>query len=93
MQDVGKSQNVGADSASNGSSIQDEEACCSVLAHLLVDMWQRAGPATSFSLACILLKRHDAPFLACPAATVQHLNLCAALECLCHKPGDIDSQS
>ncbi|CAL5218684.1 g392 [Coccomyxa viridis] len=55
--DVGKSQNVGADSASNGSSTQDEEACCSVLAHLLVDMWQRAGPATSFSLACILLKR------------------------------------
>ena len=32
-----------------------------MLAHLLVDMWRRAGPATSFSLACVLLKRRAAP--------------------------------
>ena len=58
---MGASQNVGAGSASDGDMAQDEEACCSVLAHLLVDMWQRAGPAASFSLACILLKRYVNP--------------------------------
>ena len=88
-QDVGNSQNVGAGSASIGGSIQDEEACCIVLAHLLVDMWQHAGPATSFSLACVLLKRHSTPSLACPAATVQHLvqQLVRPWICLCYRPG------
>ncbi len=74
VQDVGNSQNIRAGSALSGGPTQDEEACCSVLAHLLVDMWQRAGPATSFRLACVLLKRQGIPFLACHAATVQRLN-------------------
>ena len=71
MQDVGNGQNVGPGSTSNGSSTRDKEVCCSVLAHLLVDMWQRAGPATSFSLACVLLKRHALPFVASHACRSQ----------------------
>lgn len=57
MQDVGASDMERRQTASNGESAPDEEACCSLLAHLLLDLWQRAGPAASFSLARVLLNR------------------------------------
>jgi hypothetical protein len=63
MQDVGNSQNIGSRQTYDSASSRDEEACCILLAHLLVDMWQRAGPAASFSLACMLLKRYALPSL------------------------------
>ena len=52
MQEVGggmHSPAAGADA--------DVEACCGLLAQLLVDMWQRAGQANSFPLASLLLQR------------------------------------
>ena len=52
MQEVGGGRHspaAGADA--------DVEACCGLLAQLLVDMWQRAGPANSFPLASLLLQR------------------------------------
>ena len=52
MQEVGGSRHSPAADAD-----ADVEACCSLLAQLLVDMWQRAGPAASFPLAILLLQR------------------------------------
>ena len=53
-----------------------------MLAHLLADMWQRAGPATSFSLACVLLKRYAAlpRHAMLPTQQPSQLALDAALE-------------
>ena len=52
MQEVGGSRHLPAADVD-----ADVEACCSLLAQLLVDMWQRAGPAASFPLASLLLQR------------------------------------
>jgi hypothetical protein len=35
------------------------DMCCSLLSYLLVDLFSRAGPATSFTLALVLLKRYN----------------------------------
>ena len=51
-------QEVGGSRHSPAADVDaDVEACCSLLAQLLVDMWQRAGPAASFPLASLLLQR------------------------------------
>ena len=51
-------QEVGGSRHSPATDVDaDVEACCSLLAQLLVDMWQRAGPAASFPLASLLLQR------------------------------------
>ena len=52
MQEVGGSRDLPAPDVDT-----DVEACCSLLAQLLVDMWQRAGPVASFPLASLLLQR------------------------------------
>ncbi|BDA44179.1 hypothetical protein COCOBI_05-3630 [Coccomyxa sp. Obi] len=41
----------------SGGSMEASEMCCSLLSHLLLDLWKRAGPGTSFTLALVLLRR------------------------------------
>ena len=41
------------------------QLCCTLVGHLMVDMWMRADPTTATQLACSLLRRCGAG-LACP---------------------------
>lgn len=45
--------------ANDGSfdSTAASDMCCCLLSHLLLDLWKRAGPETSFTLALVLLQR------------------------------------